>query len=107
MLAHLNVYIDSSYSFCQLFQSSYNCLPMSLSTSLGRRIGGNALVKLAAELAGRVATFALALFAARRLSEADFGFYNYGLAVGFVVAQQIVEAQPAELAVQSDKGLPV
>ena len=34
---------------------------MSLSTSLGRRIGGNALVKLASELAGRVATFALAL----------------------------------------------
>ena len=80
---------------------------MSISISLGRRIGGNALVKLASELAGRAATFALALFAACRLSEADFGSYNYGLAVGFVLAQQIVEAQPTELAVQSDKGLPV
>ena len=60
---------------------------MLRSTTLGRRIGGNALIKLASELAGRVATFALALLAARRLSEADFGFYNYGLAVGFVLAQ--------------------
>ncbi|MFZ0544296.1 MAG: oligosaccharide flippase family protein [Candidatus Promineifilaceae bacterium] len=60
---------------------------MSPSLSLSRRISGNALIKLASELAGRVATFALALLAARRLSEGDFGFYNYGLAVGFVIAQ--------------------
>lgn len=60
---------------------------MSRSISLGRRVGGNALIKLVSELAGRIATFALALLAARQLSEADFGFYNYGLAVGFVLAQ--------------------
>lgn len=54
-----------------------------LATPLGR----NAAVKLLSELIGRVATFVLALWAARELGEAGFGLYNYGLALGFVLAQ--------------------
>ncbi|MCI0399304.1 MAG: flippase [Chloroflexi bacterium] len=54
---------------------------------LDRRISGNALLKLSSELVGRVASFVLTLWAARRLGEADFGLYNYGLALGFVLAQ--------------------
>jgi len=52
-----------------------------------RTIRHNALVKLASELTGRLALFALVLFAARRLGEAGFGLYNYALALGFVLAQ--------------------
>lgn len=52
-----------------------------------RQLSLNAAVKLASELVGRVATFVLALWAARRLGEAGFGLYNYGLALGFVLAQ--------------------
>lgn len=45
------------WRFCQMFKPPYNCLPMLLSRSLGRRISGNAPVKLISELARRVATF--------------------------------------------------
>jgi O-antigen/teichoic acid export membrane protein len=51
------------------------------------RISQNALSKLASELVGRLAVFALVLFAARQLGEAGFGLVNYALALGFVVAQ--------------------
>lgn len=54
---------------------------------VGSRIGRNAFVKLASEVAGRMATFVLVLWAARQLGESAFGLYNYGLALGFVVAQ--------------------
>jgi O-antigen/teichoic acid export membrane protein len=47
----------------------------------------NTLVKLASELVGRAASFALMIVAARQLGEAGFGLYNYGLALGFVLAQ--------------------
>ncbi|MBP6788707.1 MAG: flippase [Candidatus Promineofilum sp.] len=52
-----------------------------------RPIRHNALVKLTSELIGRLALFALVLFAARRLGEAGFGLYNYALALGFILAQ--------------------
>jgi len=52
-----------------------------------RPIRHNALIKLASELIGRLALFALVLFAARRLGEAGFGLYNYALALGFILAQ--------------------
>ena len=52
-----------------------------------RRISRNALIKLASEVVGRLATFVLVLWAARQLGESAFGLYNYGLALGFVVAQ--------------------
>lgn len=55
--------------------------------SIRGRISRNALIKLASEVAGRIATFALVLWAARQLGESLFGLYNYGLALGFVVAQ--------------------
>jgi O-antigen/teichoic acid export membrane protein len=57
------------------------------SLAFNRRIGRNALAKLASELVGRLASFALVLFAARQLGEAGFGLYNYALAWGFVLAQ--------------------
>ena len=57
------------------------------SNSHPRPIRHNALVKLSSELIGRLALFALVLFAARRLGEAGFGLYNYALALGFVLAQ--------------------
>lgn len=60
---------------------------MSISSGLNKQVGSNTLIKLVSELVGRVATFALVLGAARRLSEAEFGLYNYGLALGFVIAQ--------------------
>lgn len=47
----------------------------------------NALLKLGAEVGGRAATFLLLLLAARRLNTADFGSYNYALALGFVLVQ--------------------
>ena len=56
-------------------------------TSLVPTIRRNAAIKLASELIGRLALFALVLFAARRLGEAGFGLYNYALALGFVLAQ--------------------
>ncbi|MEW5987580.1 MAG: oligosaccharide flippase family protein [Chloroflexota bacterium] len=59
---------------------------LSLHRWLGR-IGRNALLRLAAELAGRLATFALLLWAARRLGETGFGLYSYGLALAFVLSQ--------------------
>lgn len=55
--------------------------------SIRGRISRNALIKLASEVAGRLATFALVLWAARQLGEGAFGLYNYGLALGFVIAQ--------------------
>jgi O-antigen/teichoic acid export membrane protein len=57
------------------------------SDSQSRPIRHNALVKLTSELIGRLALFALVLFAARRLGEAGFGLYNYALALGFILAQ--------------------
>lgn len=51
------------------------------------RIGRNALVKLASELVGRAATFGLSLYVANVLGQRAFGAYNYGLALGFVLAQ--------------------
>ena len=57
------------------------------STSPPPTIRRNAAIKLASELIGRLALFALVLFAARRLGEAGFGLYNYALALGFVLAQ--------------------
>ena len=47
----------------------------------------NTAVKLASELIGRAASFALTIVAARQLGEAGFGIFNYGLALGFVLAQ--------------------
>lgn len=47
----------------------------------------NTTVKLTSELIGRTASFALTIVAARQLGEAGFGYYNYGLALGFVLAQ--------------------
>ncbi|MCB8944410.1 MAG: oligosaccharide flippase family protein [Ardenticatenaceae bacterium] len=60
---------------------------MSLSLGFSKQLRSNALTKLASELIGRLASFVLVLGAARQLSEADFGRYNYGLALGFVLAQ--------------------
>ena len=56
---------------------------------LGKQLSRNALAKFASELVGRVAWFALLVLAARQLSETDLGLFNYGLAVGFVVAQVV------------------
>lgn len=47
----------------------------------------NTLLKLGAEIGGRAATFLLLLWAARQLSTADFGRYNYALAIGFILVQ--------------------
>jgi PST family polysaccharide transporter len=52
-----------------------------------QRLSRNTLIKLASELVGRVASLALVLFAARRLGQGDFGFYSYGLALGYVLSQ--------------------
>jgi O-antigen/teichoic acid export membrane protein len=71
---------------------------------LSNRLTRNTAVKLASELIGRAAMFGLVIVAARQLGEAGFGIYNYGLALGFVLAQladlglQIVIAR--EVAVQ-------
>jgi O-antigen/teichoic acid export membrane protein len=71
---------------------------------LANRLTRNTAVKLASELIGRAAMFGLVIVAARQLGEAGFGIYNYGLALGFVLAQladlglQIVIAR--EVAVQ-------
>ncbi len=60
---------------------------MSFSLGLSGRVRSNAIIKLTSEMIGRLASFALVLWAARQLGEADFGRYNYGLALGFVLAQ--------------------
>lgn len=60
---------------------------MSQAISLSRRLGSNALAKLASELVGRVATFGLSLYIANQLGERAFGAYSFGLALGFVLAQ--------------------
>ena len=52
-----------------------------------KRVGRNATVKLVSELLARAASFGLILLAARQLGEADFGRYNYALALGFVLSQ--------------------
>ncbi len=52
-----------------------------------RQLTTNTLLKLGAELGGRAATFLLLLLAARQLTTAEFGSYNYALALGFVVVQ--------------------
>lgn len=51
------------------------------------RMSQNALAKLASEVVGRLAVFGVVLLAARRLTETDFGLFNYALALGFVLAQ--------------------
>lgn len=55
--------------------------------ALRHPIGRNTLLKLASELLGRIASFALGLWAARQLGSFGFGEYNVGLAQGFVLAQ--------------------
>lgn len=55
--------------------------------TLDWRLSGNVLAKLASELVGRAATFGLSLLIANTLGERAFGTYNYGLALGFVLAQ--------------------
>lgn len=54
---------------------------------LDKKLRTNTLLKLSAELGGRVATFLLLLWAARQLTTAEFGSYNYALAIGFVLVQ--------------------
>ena len=54
---------------------------------LDKKLRTNTLLKLSAELGGRAATFLLLLWAARQLTTAEFGNYNYALAVGFVLVQ--------------------
>jgi O-antigen/teichoic acid export membrane protein len=56
-------------------------------THLPKRLTHNTAVKLASEVIGRAASFALTIVAARQLGESGFGLYNYGLAFGFVLAQ--------------------
>ncbi|MCL4263307.1 MAG: flippase [Anaerolineae bacterium] len=58
-----------------------------LTSSLRRRLVQNTLTKLSSELVGRLAMLALVILAARRLGEAGFGLYSYGLALGLVWAQ--------------------
>lgn len=58
-----------------------------LRSRLDTRLGRNAAVKLGSEVVTRVASFVLVLMAARRLGETTFGLYNFGLALGFVIAQ--------------------
>lgn len=60
---------------------------LSLVARLNNRVSRNAAVKLASELVARAASFGVVLLAARRLGESAFGLYNYGIALGFVVAQ--------------------
>ncbi|GJM42697.1 MAG: polysaccharide biosynthesis protein [Ardenticatenaceae bacterium] len=52
-----------------------------------RQITTNTLLKLGAEMGGRGATFLLLLLAAKQLSTAEFGNYNFALALGFVLVQ--------------------
>ncbi|MCB8978761.1 MAG: flippase [Ardenticatenaceae bacterium] len=54
---------------------------------LDKKLRTNALLKLSAELGGRIATFLLLLWAARQLSTSEFGNYNYALAISFVLVQ--------------------
>lgn len=58
-----------------------------LTLPLKRRLTQNTAIKLGSELIGRAASFVLMVLAARQLGETDFGWYNYGLALGFVLAQ--------------------
>jgi O-antigen/teichoic acid export membrane protein len=60
---------------------------LTLKLQITRRIGQNAGLKLIAEIISRAATFGLLLVATRRLGQAEFGNYNFGLTVGFVIAQ--------------------
>lgn len=69
---------------------AYNRQIMSSSPNRGLTaafLGRNALAKLASEFVGRAATFVLSLYVANALGQRAFGAYNYGLALGFVVAQ--------------------
>ena len=61
--------------------------PWAVLSPLRNKVSRNALFKLGSEVVGRIATFLLVLSAARQLGESMFGFYNYGLALGFIVAQ--------------------
>ncbi|MCL4868134.1 MAG: oligosaccharide flippase family protein [Anaerolineae bacterium] len=53
----------------------------------GYHLTRNTLIKLTSEFVGRAASFLLMIMAARQLGAAAFGWYNYGLALGFVLAQ--------------------
>jgi O-antigen/teichoic acid export membrane protein len=84
---------------------------MPTTSRLSNRLTHNTAVKLASELIGRAASFGLVILAARQLGEAGFGIYNYGLALGFVLAQladmglQIVISR--EVAVQGQGAQPL
>jgi O-antigen/teichoic acid export membrane protein len=84
---------------------------MSTTARLSNRLTHNTAVKLASELIGRAAMFALVIVAARQLGEAGFGIYNYGLALGFVLAQladlglQIVIAREVAVRGQAARSL--
>lgn len=58
-----------------------------LRRALRHPIGRNTLLKLASELVGRAASFALGIWAARQLGSFAFGQYTVALAQGFVLAQ--------------------
>ena len=70
--------------------TTYNpeAMPLSPASDLTTgSLGRDALAKLASELVGRLATFGLSLYVANALGERAFGAYNFGLALGFVLAQ--------------------
>lgn len=60
---------------------------MPPTSRLPKQLTRNTAIKLASEFIGRAASFVLVILAARQLGEAGFGVYNYGLALGFVLAQ--------------------
>lgn len=84
---------------------------MPPTSRLPRQLTHNTAIKLASELIGRAASFALVILAARQLGEVGFGVYNYGLALGFVLAQladmglQIVVSR--EVAVRGEEAQPL
>jgi O-antigen/teichoic acid export membrane protein len=84
---------------------------MPPTSRLPRQLTHNTAIKLASELVGRAASFALVILAARQLGETGFGVYNYGLALGFILAQladmglQIVVSR--EVAVQGQGAQPL
>lgn len=84
---------------------------MPPTSRLPRQLTHNTAIKLASELIGRAASFSLVILAARQLGETGFGVYNYGLALGFVLAQladmglQIVVSR--EVAVRGEEAQPL
>ena len=49
-------------------------------------ISRNSGLKLGSEIIGRVANFALVIYAARRLGAVDFGLYSLALGLGFILS---------------------